>query len=177
MLRNVCTAGQNDHRKHPFLHVGNDGGETEPQLFKKNQNCGLSFPPCPSLWSLSFLKEKLQKQRVICVAHSVPRTTNRGTETIYFEYKWNNNYRLWSPVGGFRIWSCHSKHYYTVIILIRASDKNRELSAVLIICLCPRLTTNHSAKNNKESTLILCAMPQQALIKEQNEDHMVICQF
>lgn len=49
MLKNVCAADQKDHRKFPFLHEGNDGGETEPRPFEKNQNRGLSFPPFPSL--------------------------------------------------------------------------------------------------------------------------------
>lgn len=35
MLKNVCTADQKDHRKFPFLHEGNDGGETEPRPFEK----------------------------------------------------------------------------------------------------------------------------------------------
>lgn len=38
MLKNVCTADQPEaDREHPFLRVGNGGGETEPQPFQKSK--------------------------------------------------------------------------------------------------------------------------------------------
>lgn len=64
--------------------VGNDGGEAEPQPFQKSK-LWASVPTFSHTLTFVFLKEEIQKQRIICVAHSVSCATNRGAETVYFE--------------------------------------------------------------------------------------------
>ena len=100
--------------ENPYLHVGNDGGETEPQTFEKTSKWWAFIPT----FLYFFLEERLQKQRVMCVTQGALCTTNRGTQSVYFEYKLNNNYRLWCPVAGFRIWNRHSKHSIDFVIYL-----------------------------------------------------------
>ena len=145
--------------ENPFLRAGNDGGEAELQKTKLwALRCHLS-----AHFEVLFLKEG--KQRIIYVAQSASCTTNRGTETVYFQYEKDDNYRLWRPAVGFRIWSRHSKHkidffntYYTVII--RKWVTKIEPCAILMIYLCPQQTTNQGVKIT-ERRPVQCATPQQ----------------